>query len=87
LDDVRDLDFVVRHQDKVQGKYDAHLEFGTTQSGQYSFSRNLFATPIVVTINYTTKHLEYLEQNDFLGNAGNRVLVTWPPAAAAPAAA
>ena len=30
LDDVKDLNFLVSHQEKLQGKYDALVEFGST---------------------------------------------------------
>ena len=33
LDDVRDLQFVVDHQKKLQGKYDCTVEFGSTAGG------------------------------------------------------
>lgn len=79
LDDVRDLDFVVNHQDALQGKYDSLVEFGTTPGGQCAFWRDLFATPVVVTVDFSTKHLEYLDKHDWLGDPGNRVLVTYPP--------
>ena len=85
LDDVRDLKFLVRHQDKLQGKYDARVEFASTPGGQCAYARWLFKIPVAATFNYSTQHLELLEQDDFLGNAGNRVLVHWPPPAAAAA--
>ena len=87
LDDVRDLRFLVDHQDKVQGKYDALLEFGSTPGGQLAYRKDLFQVPIVVTINNTTQNQDFLFNNDFLGNAANRVLVDFPlaaPAAGAP---
>jgi hypothetical protein len=31
LDDVRDFQWIVNHQDKLQGKYSKELEFGSTQ--------------------------------------------------------
>jgi len=40
LDDVRDLDFLVRHQEKLQGKYDALVEFGSTPGGQLSYQKD-----------------------------------------------
>ena len=84
LDDVRDLQFVVDHQEKVQGKYDALIEFASTPGGQLSFHLDLFAVPFVVTANLTTKNLHFLEENDFLGRSQNRVVVRFPlPAAAA----
>jgi hypothetical protein len=78
LDDIRDLLFLSEHQDKVQGKYDAEVEFGSTQGGTCAYYLDLFAIPIVATINFSTKHMEALEQNDFLSCRGNRVLVDWP---------
>lgn len=78
LDDVRDLNFLVSHQEKLQGKYDAQLEFAATPGGTCSFRKWLFQVPTVVTINYTTKNLHYLEQNDWLGKEANRVLIQWP---------
>ena len=79
LDDVRDLKFLVAHQEKLQGKYDHEVEFASTPGGQCSFKRDLFAIPMVVTVNYTTKNLDLLDTDDWLGNAGNRVVVKWPP--------
>jgi len=40
LDDVRDLDFLVQHQEKLQGKYDYHVEFGSTPGGQLSYEKD-----------------------------------------------
>ena len=40
LDDVRDLQFVVDHQEKLQGKYDHLVEFGLTTHNWLSKSRN-----------------------------------------------
>ena len=79
LDDVRDLQFLVDHQDKLQGKYNARVEFASTPGGQCSYSKDLFAVPIVVTCNYTTKNLQYLEGNDYWGNRGNREVVFYAP--------
>ena len=79
LDDVRDLRFVVMHQDKLQGKYDARIEFASTPGGQLAYEKWLFCIPVVVTCNYSTAHLDLLETDDFLGQTKNRVLVNWPP--------
>lgn len=81
LDDLRDFAFCVRHQEKLQGKVDTKSEFAATPSGYYAYSKWLWRVPVVVTANYTTKHRELLEENDFLANADNRVLVhrTAPP--------
>ena len=78
LDDVRDAYFFVRHQEKLQGKYDARIEFGTTLGGQCSYSHWLWRVPIVATVNHTTANLDLLDTDDFLGNAENRVVVRFP---------
>ncbi len=75
LDDVRDMAWVVRHQEKLQGKYDVELEFGSTPGGHLAYSLDLFALPVVVTVNYSTANLGLLLTDDFLSNPGNRVLV------------
>ena len=85
LDDVRDLAFLVRHQDKLQGKCDNRVEFASTPGGQCAYSRWLFRVPVVATFNYSTANLDFLETDDFLGTASNRVLVHWPPPARAAA--
>ena len=78
LDDVRDLKFVVMHQEKLQGKYDHEVEFASTQGGRCAYTRDLFATPMVVTINYSTKGLDLLETDDWLSNERNRIVIKWP---------
>lgn len=78
LDDVRDLQFLVNHQEKLQGKYDCLVEFGSTAGGTCAYHRDLFGVPVVATINFSTKNLQYLEQHDWLANPGNRVLVQLP---------
>ena len=81
LDDLRDFSFCERHQEKLQGKVDTEVEFASTPSGQYTFSKWLWRVPVVITANYTTKNRELLETSDFLANENNRVLVerTAPP--------
>jgi hypothetical protein len=82
LDDVRDFNFCELHQEKLQGKVDTEVEFASTPSGQYAFSKWLWRVPVVVTANYTTKSRGLLETSDFLANKDNRVLVerAAPPA-------
>ena len=75
LDDCRDFGFLVKHQEKLQGKSDARVEFASTPGGQCSFSKWLHRVPVVVTANNTTKNSELLDTDDFLGNLDNRVLV------------
>ena len=75
LDDVRDFAFLVQHQDKLQGKVDNVVEFASTPGGQCAYRKWLHRVPVVVTANYTTEHRTLLDDDDFLGNPGNRVLV------------
>jgi len=76
LDDMRDFNFCEMHQEKLQGKVDTEVEFASTPSGQYAFSKWLWRVPVVVTANFTTKNRALLETSDFLANTDNRVLVT-----------
>ena len=77
LDDVRDLAFLSESQEKLQAKYNAITEFGTTPSDEYAYHHYLFRVPIVVTINRDTKNREWLEpgKHDWLGNERDRVVV------------
>ena len=81
LDDVRDLAFLVRHQEKIQGKYDKAVEFASTPGGQCSYTKWLFCVPFAATCNYSTENLSMLKDNDFLGKDANRVFVEFAPAA------
>ncbi len=75
LDDVRDLEFLSDHQEKLQGKYSWVVEFATTPSGQYAFQKDFFRLPVVVTVNNSTKNLSFLSSHDFVANRDNvRVL-------------
>ena len=75
LDDLRDFSFLVRHQEKLQGKVDRVVTFAETPSGGYSYRKWLWRVPIVVTANFTTKNQDLLLNDDFLGNTENRVIV------------
>ena len=75
LDDIRDFSFLVLHQEKIQGESDFRVEFASTPGGQCAFSKWLHRVPLVVTANNTTKCPELLDNNDFLGNLENRVVV------------
>ena len=79
LDDVRDLMFISDHQEKLQGKYDTRVEFASTPGGVCSFSKYLFACPTVVTLNYSTQNLHFLEHHYWLKSPANRVVIHWPP--------
>jgi hypothetical protein len=75
LDDVRDFGFLVRHQEKLQAKSDSKVEFASTPGGQLAYTKWLHRVPVVVTANFTTKNRHLLDEDDFLGNTDNRVLV------------
>ena len=75
LDDVRDLQFLSDHQEKLQGKYDSAVEFASTAGGTCAFKKYLYGTPTVVTINYSTKNRDLLSTHDWLGNPANREVV------------
>ena len=79
LDDVRDMQFVVQHQEKLQGKYDSLVEFASTPGGALAYTKDLFAVPVVVTANYTTANRDMLHDNDWLKLPENRVLIHFPP--------
>ena len=78
LDDVRDLKFLAEHQDKLQGKYDARIEFATTPGGTCAYSKYLFAAPVAVTINNSTRNLDFLLTHDWLRSERNRILIKFP---------
>ena len=75
LDDCRDFAFLVRHQEKLQGKSDALVEFGSTPGGQLAYTKWLHRVPIVVTANGSTENRHLLDDDYFLGNPETRVLV------------
>ena len=75
LDDIRDMKFLTDHQDKLQGKYNARVEFASTPGGTCAYQKYLYACPIVVTVNYTTVNLSLLSTCDWLGKDLNRVVV------------
>ena len=83
LDDIRDLKFLENHQEKLQGKYDALVEFASTPGGQLAYEKDFYAVPVVATVNYSANNLELLETSDWLKLPGNRVLVKFPLAAPA----
>ena len=79
LDDLRDLKFLVAHQDKLQGKYNSLVEFASTPGGGLAYWRDLFRVPVAATCNFSTANLRLLLSDDFLGNPQNRTLVRFPP--------
>ena len=74
FDDVRDCAFLVEHQEKLQGK-SRMIEFASTQAGQYAYELDLAGVPIIVTINDTTRNLQHLEKDGWLGHPSNREIV------------
>ena len=81
LDDVRDFAFLVKNQEKIQGKYDALVEFASTPGGALAYTKDLFAVPIVVTTNNDTANRELLQTSDWLRLPENVVRADFPPAA------
>ena len=79
LDDLRDLLFLGRHQDKLQGKYNKEVEFATTTGGTCAYFQDLYKVPVVATVNHSTQNLDALVTHDFLALEKNRVVVRWPP--------
>ena len=77
LDDIRDLQFLSDHQDKLQGKYSGAVEFGTTPSGQYAYFADLFKLPVVATVNNSTKNLGFLTSHDFVSDRNNVRLLSF----------
>ena len=73
LDDLRDLQFLSEHQDKLQGKYSGVVEMATTPSGQYAYEKDFYRLPVVVTVNNDTKNLHLLGEgcHDFLSKRAN----------------
>ena len=59
----------------MQGNVDAEVDFASTPSGQYAFSKWLWRVRVVVTASYTTKNKDLLETSDFLSNKDNKVVV------------
>ena len=75
LDDVRDLSWIALNQDRLQGS-NCMTEFGTTPGGGLKHEHYLYRVPMIATINNSTANLDLLTEHDWLGNSGNRVLLT-----------
>ena len=78
LDDVRDLAFLADNQEKLQGKYDGRIEFASTPGGTCAYRKYLFATPVVVTANHSTRNLSFLDEHDWLSKADNCWVLNFP---------
>ena len=74
---MRDLAFLSENQEKLQTKYNAIIELGTTPSDEYAYHHYLFRAPMAAPVNRDTKNREWLEQgkHDWLGNERDRVIV------------
>ena len=75
LDDVRDLKFLADNQHALQGKYSTEVEFASTPGGQCAYSLDLYAVPMVVTVNLSTLNLGMLETHDWLSKPSNRRII------------
>ena len=86
LDDVRDLQFVVEHQEKLQGKYNGVVEFASTAGGTCAFWKDLWKVPVVLTVNDSTRNLIFLAADDFCSKPANVVFLSFAsrPGEAAP---
>ena len=77
LDDVRDLEFLNTHQDKLQGHYARLVEFASTPGGTCSYHKDLWRLPTVLTVNNDTRNLQYLQTRDFCSNRENVVVLSF----------
>lgn len=83
LDDVRDMEFLSSHQEKLQSSCHRAVEFASTPGGTCAFQKYLFKIPIAVTVNHSTANLRYLWEHDWLKQDANRIVVEWPAALSA----
>ena len=77
-DDVRDLDFLRRQQQVVQGKSMVH-EFGSSPTGVSAYVKNLQGVPFILTANFSTSNLALLLEDDFCSRRENVLLMKFPP--------
>ena len=71
LDDVRNLEFIRENQEKLQGKYNVQVPFAPTAGGTCAFKKDLYRVPFVLTVNNSTRNLDFLETDDFCSKAEN----------------
>ena len=64
-------------QKKLQAKFNAIAEFGTTPSDEYAYHHRLFRAPIAAAVSRDAKNREWLDpgKHDWLSNDSNRVVV------------
>jgi hypothetical protein len=77
LDDVRDLTFVREHQEKLQGKYDVQVPFAPTAGGTCAYKRDLYRVPFVLTVNDSTRNLDFLRHDDFCSKQKNVFFISF----------
>ena len=77
LNDLRDVEFLVRNQEKLQGKYNRPVELFTTPGGELAVTLDLYRLPMVFTINDSTVNLSLLETNDFCKRRENVTLLSF----------
>lgn len=53
------------------------FRFASTQGGTCAYSKDLYAVPIVITVNYSTANLSFLDTHDWLSAPANRLVVTF----------
>ena len=71
VDDVRDLTFLSEHQEKLQANYETLAEFASTEGGTCAYELDLWRVPIVVTVNKSTRNLDFLATHDYLSKKEN----------------
>ena len=71
LDDLRDLDFLAKNQEKLQGKYNRPVELFNTPGGELAITIDLYRLPMVFTINNSTANLDLLNTHDFCSKSDN----------------
>jgi hypothetical protein len=75
FDDVRDIYWIVKNQEKLQAHIDKRVSFCETKANQLAYMRRLWKTPHVITINDTTENLEMLVTNGFVKRPTNCIFV------------
>ena len=66
LDDERDFNLLVYHQEKLQGEVERSATFVEPPSGGYAHRKWLWKIPIVVTAKFSTMNQQLLHMNVFV---------------------
>ena len=75
--DLRDLDVLARNQEKLQGKYNRHVELFNTPGGELAVTLDLFRLPTVFAVNDSTQNLAFLKTHDFCKRPENVQLLSF----------